>query len=389
VLFNQPKRNIYDSISFLLKEKHFKKSFFQNSADSALYYFKKIKNIDSYREKSLFFAIKQLECFVNSDSSNVDFSEMISPDDYIPYWYLANLNKEWKCDKSKNYLDLIITSLIITPDEKSSLSYLNEPSLYHMELPKNSEIFRLSYQTSFHDDICIRVERVNDKVILFWKKSLKKNGSTIGIKQQGKKEISLKTWQYFKQLLDDFDFLNLPNRSNPAFFSDGASWFLEHKTNTNYKAHYSRIPDRNIEILSLFLLELSEVEYKTDKWESGYFQYDLILTKDEKFILTENLEDTIIACLNQYVDKDISEKKCCCYFDSYLKFNRKGKIKIVRYPDDENWFLDTWWGFQDRKCRKEIKKALQKIDLSYLNLKKPVYYYLKVNYDKEKHLFKK
>ena len=288
-----------------------------------------------------------------------------------------------------DYWDLISTSLIITSDEQSSLSYMNEPSLYQMKLPKNSEIFRLTYETSFDDDFCIRVEKNDNKVVLFWKESSKKYGSTVGIKRKGKKEISIKTWQYFMQLLVDFDFLNLPNRSDQVFFCDGASWFLEYKTNSTYKAHYNRIPDRNIEILSLFLLELSGVKYKTNKWEPRYFRYDLMLTKDEKFILTEDLEDTIIACLNQHFDKNIKENKCCCYFDSYLKFSRKGIIKIVRYPDDGYWFLDKWWGFRDRKCRKEMKNALRNLDLSYLNLQKPIYYYLEVCYDKELYKFKK
>ena len=81
----QPKRKIYDSISFVLKEKYFKKSFFENSADSALFYLKKINSIDPDRKKALFFALKQLECFVNSDSSYVDLSSLVSPTDYIPY----------------------------------------------------------------------------------------------------------------------------------------------------------------------------------------------------------------------------------------------------------------------------------------------------------------
>jgi len=190
------------------------------------------------------------------------------------------------------------------------------------------------------------------------------------------------------QLVHDFNFLNLPNRSDPVIFCDGASWFFEYKTNTTYKAHYNRMPDRNMETLSLYLLELSGVKYKTDKWEPGYYRYDLVLTKDEKYIITEDLEDTIIACLNQHIDNKKLDCECC-YFDSYLKFNRHGRIKIVRYPDDENWFIDKWYGFQDRKCRKEMKKALRKLDLSYLNAKKPIYFYLQVDYDKESQMFKK
>ncbi len=386
--YNQPKTNIVDSISLVLKEKYFKKSFFIKSADSALYYFKKIKNIDSNTTKELFFAINQLECFVNSDSSNVDLNGLVSPTDYIPYWYLANLDKNWKCDKSKNYLHLIFNSLLITPNTESSLAKMNEPSLYQMRLPNNSEIFRLTYMPSFDDDICIRLEKNNDKVILFWKKSKKKYGSTVGVKSKGQKEISIKIWQYYMQLLEEFDFMNLPNRFYyNMMVCDGASWFFEYKTNTTYKAHYSRIPDRKIEVLALYLLELSGVNYKPNKWEPRYFRYDLILTKDMKYVVTEDIEEPILSCLNRYMDKNINKNKCCCYFDSYLKFNKKGKIRTVRYPYEENLFYTMWWDFQDRKCRKEMKKALKNLDLSYLNLQKPIYYYLKVNYDKENKVF--
>lgn len=386
---DQPKRNMYDSISFILKEKHFKRSFFDNAADSALHYLKKVKDIDSKVKNSFFFVIKQLECFVNKDSSNVDLSSMVSPKDYIPFWYLANLSDDWRCDKSKNYLEMIFVSSLITPDEKSSLSCFGEPSLYQMEVPKNSEIFRLTYEPSFHDDICIRVEKNDDKVILYWKISRKKYGSRIGVKEQGEKEIALTIWKYYMQLLDDFDFMKLTNRTDHMISCDGACWFLEYKTNTFYKGLYRKFPSRNLEILCLYLLELSGVDYKTDKWEPGYVKYDLILTKENKYVLTKDLEDTIIACLNQYIDQGIEKNNCCCYFDSYLKFDKKGRVKFVRFPADENWFLDKWCGFQDRKCRKEMKKALKYLDLSYLNLQKPIYYYLEVCYDREKHKFKK
>lgn len=386
----QTERNIYDSISFVMKEKYFKKSFFENSADSALCYFKKIEKTFSEQGKVSFFAIKQLECYVNSDSSFVDLSIYVSPSDYIPYWYLANLDENWRCDFSKDYLDILVTSLIVTPDKESSLTYLDEKPLFLKNIPIHTEIFRMTYSPSFHDDICIRVECVNEKVNLYWKINKKNKGYTEGISKEGVKELSQETWNYFLQLLEEFNFVNLPNASNSLIFCDGASWFLEYKTNDLYKAVYHRIPSRDIEVLSLYLLELSGVSYKTEKWNtrySGYFRYDLNLTEDMKYVVTKDIEDTLITCLNQYVNRTIDENKCCCYFDSYLKFSKTGKVKKVKYPEDENWFFDLWWGFQNRKCRKEIKQALKNIDLSYLNLSKPLYYYLEIDYDKEKHLF--
>jgi len=388
-------RRIHDSIAYQLNEKYFNDSFYKNSADSALYYFLMIDSLDKETENALFFAVNQLKCFVNSDSSAVDLSNRVSVDEYIPYWYLANMDDNWKCDYSKNYIYRIYKSMIYVPDTMSSLYKMDEEPLYLSAVSKNSETLRFTFNRSFDEDIIIRVEKHGEKVTLYWKMNRKgKRGDYKGIKEHGSREISLKTWGSILELMKVSNFSDLPNIDEDilsGFFMmvDGASWFIEHKKHDYYKAYYARIPAREVEILCLYLMELSEIEYKLDNWEPSYINYNMTLTENDGYVLSQDILDTIISYLNENLDTNLATIKCCCYFDFYLKYNSKGKLIRAKYPPDMNFFSDKWSAFEDRKCRNEIKRTLRKLDLSYLGLRSPAYINMNVRYDKESHTFRK
>ncbi len=389
-------KRIHDSIAFQLNEKHFKGSFFEHSADSALYYFLKIDSdsFDAKKEKAIFFAISQLECYVNLDSSAVDLSNRVTTDEYIPYWYLANLDDNWKCDYSKNYLHRIYNSMIYVPDTMSNLYRMNEEPLYLSDVSKNSEILRFTFNQSFHEDIIIRVEKHGDKVTMYWKMSSRdKLGDYKGIKEHGSKELSLKTWNSILKLLKVANFNDLPNinegmLSGYSITLDGASWFIEYKKHDYYKAYYANNPPKQVEILCLYLMELSKIDYKLNNWEPHYIDYNMTLTENDGYVLSRDILDTIISYLNENLDTNLATKKCCCYFDFYLKYNSKGALVSVKYPPDMNFISDKWSGYKGRKCRNEIKRTLRKLDLFYLELKSPLYINMNVQYDKENHTFR-
>ncbi len=389
--YNNKDMRIHDSIAYYLNEKYFKNSFYKNPADSALYYFLKIDSMDEETEKGLFFAINQLKCYVDSDSTPVDLHSRVSSDEYIPYWYFADLGDNWKCDYSKNYIHRIYNSILHVPDSTSSLFRMNEEPLYLLEVPKNSEILRFTFDRSFDEDIITRVEKHGDKVTLYWKMSRKsKYGNYKGIKKQGSRELNLKTWDYILELMNEANFKDLPNIddnliSGEFITLDGADWFIEHKKQDYYKAYFAKSPPKEVEMLCLYLMELSKTAYKFDNWEPRYINYNMTLTENGGYVLSQDILDTIISYLNENLDKDIAAK--ACYY--YIKFNSKGKLTKIKCPPDMNFFSDKWSAFENRKYRKEIKRTLRKLDLSYLGLTSPLYINMNVRYNKENHTFRK
>lgn len=351
--------------------------------------------MDAKTKRALFFTINQLECYVNSDSSSVDLNSLISVDDYIPYWYLANLSNNWKCDSSKNYLYRIYMSMLMAPDTTSSLYKMNEEPIFQLETSETTDIVRFTFERSFDENIIIRVEKLGSKVTMYWKISRKnKYGETLGVKKQGDRAISLEAWGYILELMEVSNFNKLTNIdediiSGIAVTLDGASWFIEHRKHDYYKAYYVQSPSKKVEMIGLYLLELSEVNYKINRWEPAYLGYNMTLTNDGKYVLSQGVLDTIISYLNQNLNKDIAIKDCCCYFDYYLKFNSNGKLKTAKYPPDMSFFQDKWSAFENRKCRNGIRRTLRKLDLSYLGLKSSLYIFMNVTYDKENQVFRK
>jgi hypothetical protein len=226
--------------------------------------FYQLWRIDDNRRDIIYFPIKQLECFLEKKvKSPVNSSiEEINNNCYFPSWYFANLPKNWECDYSNDYLFKVELSKWGANGMKLHLTNLEEPCLYKTEVPQDKEIYRFTWLRSFHNPISIRIEKSDKKNELYWKVGKGSGGyEPMGIKRKGKKKIKTSHWNEFVSILGESEFEKLPNQ-NYVLKTDGASWTLEHKTNTKFKAHDTNWPEGNFRESCLYLLKLSGIKVK-------------------------------------------------------------------------------------------------------------------------------
>jgi hypothetical protein len=247
------------------KKNELKKSTFEHAADSALVYLYALWNIDEEQKDVIYFPIRQLECYLNiKDKSPIpEISENNFENCYFPSWYFANLKNDWECNYTIDYLFNIASSKSTGKWLQLQLSDLDEHCLYKLELGTNEIIYRFTWLRSFHNPISIRVEKRNDNIMLYWKIGEGAGAyQPQGIKKSEKKEIPIKAWNKFVNLINKAKFESLPNESNTFLVTDGARWTMERKTSTNFKVHNNKIPNDKFQAACLYLLKLTDIEVK-------------------------------------------------------------------------------------------------------------------------------
>jgi hypothetical protein len=253
--------NSKNDSSYTIYEKKRKKSFFIHPEDSALFYFHRLANINKQYRDIVFFPIKQIESY-KKDKTDCTIDSLMGLDRncYFPLWYFVNLPKNWENIFTKDYL----YSLEYSRDEIDFLEKffksMNEPCLYNMRISENKEIYRFTYIRSFHNPICIRIEKVGNEIDLYWKK-LKGSGAYCEkeLKESKKKKITINEWNQFIKLLDKAEFSKLP-KLKERIMCDGDRWVLEMKTSLIYKIHSTNIPEENFKDVFKYLLELTKME---------------------------------------------------------------------------------------------------------------------------------
>ncbi|MEG1555671.1 MAG: hypothetical protein RR356_02980 [Bacteroidales bacterium] len=238
------------------------KSTFEFAADSALKYLYKIWDLDIQDQDVYYFPIRQLECYLNRKDNSLIGADILQNDYcYFPSWYFANLSKNWECDFTIDYLYEIESSkeyLAGWPNEQ--LAAFQEPCLYSTPIHQSDTIFRFTWLRSFDFPICIRLEKKEERIDLFWKVGQRqKKKKTQYLFTDGEKAISENEWINFLLLFNHSDFYLLPNNFKYSF-PDGASWILENKTIKGFKAHRTKKPDENIKACCLFLLKLTDIK---------------------------------------------------------------------------------------------------------------------------------
>ena len=252
--------------TLIVKEKPIKKSTFEHAADSSLNYFYKVWNLTKDNRDVIYYPIRQLECFLKqtdktpiSKETERNFSQC-----YFPSSYFANLTDNWECDFSTDYFFEIEWGKRTAEWLKSQLVGLHEDCLYNNRNNRNSTIYRFTWLRSFHHPIAIRIEKIENKIMLYWKVGKGAGGyEPKGLKKSGKKRLSLKEWTEFERLVKGSNFDSLPNEKYIPM-TDGATWTLERKTSDSFKAHHSNCPNKEIKEACLYLLSLTKIKIKED-----------------------------------------------------------------------------------------------------------------------------
>jgi len=241
--------------------KRIKRSVLEHPADSALKYFYQLWENDSQNRETIYFPIRQLECYIGvRDQSPINIEKQdLKGNCYFPVWYFANLKEDWECNKTTDYLWDIHSSKHYSDRYAKQLLDLKEPCLYTENVGNDRVILRFTWLRSFHHPISIRMEKKESEVYLYWKVGKGKGGyAPEGLMRKGEKQINLKEWNEFMQKLNLDRFNDLPNdRVIPD--PDGAIWLLEYKHGDDFKAHTTNWPHGSIMGCCLYLLSLTDI----------------------------------------------------------------------------------------------------------------------------------
>lgn len=246
------------------EEKTIKKSTFESSADSSLKYFYQLWELKKDKQDIIYYPIRQLEYFLNQiekspipKGTEKNFNKC-----YFPSYYFTNLTDNWECDFTTNYLFEIQSGKNTAEWLEIQLSDLKEDCLNDNETKPNTTIYRLTWLRSFHNPIAIRIEKIENKVMLYWKVGKGSGGyEPKGLKKSGKKKLNPTEWTEFERLIRETNFDNLPNEKYFPIL-DGSTWTLEKKTPDSFKAHHTNMPNEEFMSVCLYLLDLTKIKVK-------------------------------------------------------------------------------------------------------------------------------
>ncbi|MCK5741296.1 MAG: hypothetical protein KAH48_03685 [Chlorobi bacterium] len=250
--------NIYENNGFETASKQA----FKHSADSALKYFYKTWEIDNDSKNDIYFPIRQLECYLKKGNSPIKTDIYELDYCYFPYWYFANLGENWECDTSVDYMDIIWHSKHTAESLHEQLEALNEPCLYNLEVGSDVSIFRATWLRTFDNPISIRIEKNSDDIVLYWKVGAGSGGyRPEGLKDSGEKNIKESEWLEFLTLVPQSNSDKLSNKRRPMQLrpTDGATWTLEHKSASGFKAHWTYGYSPGFTKSCKYLLKLSDI----------------------------------------------------------------------------------------------------------------------------------
>jgi hypothetical protein len=139
---------------------------------------------------------------------------------------------------------------------------MREPIFYSDKSQK--EIFRFTWLRTFHNPVAIRIEKLGDTYILYWKLCNGAGGYEPGeliINKQ--KEINKLTWDEFQKRLNEIEFWKM-DTNEEKFGLDGSQWILEGKNLKHYHIVDRWTPSENSKYYQCcdFLIGLTDLEIK-------------------------------------------------------------------------------------------------------------------------------
>ncbi len=247
------------------KETAIEKSTYEFAADSSLYYFYKVWDLKKSERDVIYYPIRQLESYLKkTDQSPIpkdaemDFSKC-----YFPSTYFTLISEDWETDYTTNLLYEVSLGKGASEWIKLQLDNLNEDCLYEQNLPSNLSIYRFTWLRTFNHPIAIRIEKDEKKVMIYWKVGKGAGGyAPKGLKKSGKKKLSIEKWNQFEAMINASDFHDKYKPEIPS--SDGASWILEKKTKSTFKAYNSSLPSLEVSEACMFLLDLTRLKVKQE-----------------------------------------------------------------------------------------------------------------------------
>lgn len=291
--------------------------------------------------------------------------------------------------KKTLFLILIFsTQLVFSQNNLKNPDYLIDFPSQNAVINKKYEAYRFVWLRTFQNPISVLLEKTNNDINLFWIVGKGSSGfQHQGIKQRGKRSITIETFDYFKDLLKLAEFENLPD-TNFIIMLDGSSWVLEQKTQETYKSHRTNNPDKNFQIACIYLIELAGINYDKAYNYSEYRNIRIYLNDKNEIIRKEDIISKVISHLNNFVTENKLKDKWCYYPDYIVTIHPNGRITSVKNaPDYEGLFERISYWFETYQCRKEFSRIVRSIDFSHFNFKNKANVYISLNFNKEHNVF--
>ena len=113
------------------------------------------------------------------------------------------------------------------------LHAMKEPLLFNRKVEK--EVYRFTWLRTFHKPMSFRIEKWNDRYILYWKVLDGAGGYEPGnLELEKLKVITEKEWSEFEKLVDKANFWKM-ELGRGSIGNDGSEWILEGLNQTDYR----------------------------------------------------------------------------------------------------------------------------------------------------------
>lgn len=245
------------------KHKEDQKLFQKAYAEKALFYFEKLWHINPDLRKTIYFPIKQLECFLQIDLAD-NYKLPKDKDSFFSVGHFTNKIQAWECDFTINYLFEIESSNSTSKYITEQLSDLKESNLSMKKVSDETQIYRFTALPSFSNPVCITIEKSRTGMKLNWSIGKGMAGyEPKGIKKSGNKKISEKEWADFLKLFKNIDYPSLPNNTY-FLMTDGTTWLLENKTTTIYNAKETNNPNQAFTETFHYLVKLAKIKLERE-----------------------------------------------------------------------------------------------------------------------------
>lgn len=212
----------------------------------------------------MYFPTRQLEQYLHLPHNSM----VVLPDTnpfptHYPASQFINRKNDATLDMTTDYSRAYSSSFWRGFYISESLREMEEPVLYNMDLPENTEVYRFAFLPSFDPSVVIRVTMQKGKAKLYWVKRSyivnKKDEKGSFVMERGHKIFTKKQYSDFLSLLKETDFDNIPNILEYDIpMTDGTWWVGEHRTSMQYNAKFSEIVGPNNQIFR-FLLKVSNI----------------------------------------------------------------------------------------------------------------------------------
>lgn len=229
-------------------------------AENCKKYLSNLYNLDKYSIDETRYPLEQISRYLNDSIvlQNIDQCES-TQENYFPLKLFLNFHEGWETDFNYNVIQAIDRGKFYIDWYSKHLKALQEPRLWNLSTEK--QIFRFTWLRSFHNPITIRLEKYNDKVMLYWKLCNGAGGYEPGdLIINSSRELSSREWNEFNSMIKQLSYWNLKSVDNEITGTDGAQWILEGINMGNYQVVDRWTPgETGFKKCCLYLLNMTDL----------------------------------------------------------------------------------------------------------------------------------